>query len=302
MKTLFSNKQFGMRPAGFLRSFSLILLGFIAASCSQSNPAPSMPETKSSEKITIRGSNTFGEELAPRLIAEYKKEHPNASFDLEAKGTAYGFGALEGDFCDIAAASRLPLKEELEVAQFRNVEFVDHVIGTYSVAVVVNTGNPVGNLTQEQVRDIFTGAVTNWSAVGGPDAPIHLFIRDPISGTYIGFKELAMGNKAYASEQNLFTNYAAIVTAVAKDKGGIGYASIELEKGTGVKPVSIAGVAPGVDTVNNGKYPYARVLHLYTSNGHETPAALDFIKFVQSDRGQKLLEETGYTPMAKVNP
>jgi phosphate transport system substrate-binding protein len=295
-------KPSGLNSKCFLRSFSLILLGFIAASCSQSSQPPETPAAAPSEKITIRGSNTFGEELAPRLIAEYKKEHPNASFDLEAKGTVYGFGALEGGFCDIAGASRLPLKEELEVAQFRNIEFNDHVIGAYSVAVVVNAGNPVGNLTPAQVRDVFTGVVTNWSVVGGPDAPVHLFIRDPISGTYIGFKELAMGNKPYASEQNLFTNYAAIVAAVARDKGGIGYSSIELENSAGVKPVSVAGVEPGVDTVNSGKYPYARVLHLYTSKGHETPAALDFIRFIQSERGQTVLAQTGYTPMAKVNP
>ena len=55
----------------------------------------------------------------------------------------------------------------------------DHVIGAYSVAVVVNAANPIGNLTREQVRDIFTGAIQNWKEVGGPDAPIHLFIRDP---------------------------------------------------------------------------------------------------------------------------
>jgi phosphate transport system substrate-binding protein len=277
----------------FLKHAGLILLGVLAG-CSPANPPT--PEAPPSGKITIRGSNTVGEELAPALIAEYKKTHPNAVFDLEAKGTSYGFGSLAGGFCDIAGASRPPSKDELEVAQFRNVEFNDHVIGAYSVAVVVNAGNPIGNLTPAQVRDIFTGVVTNWNAVGGPDAPIHLFIRDPISGTYIGFKELAMENKPYASEQNLFTNYAAIVAAVAKDAGGIGYSSIELEKSAGVKPVSVAGIEPGVDTVNNGKYPYARLLHLYTSKGHETQAALDFIKFVQSPQGQEILTQTGFTP------
>ena len=283
----------------FLKHAGLILLGVLAG-CSPANPPT--PEAPPSGKITIRGSNTVGEELAPALIAEYKKTHPNAVFDLEAKGTSYGFGALAGGFCDIAGASRSPSKDELEVAQFRNVEFNDHVIGAYSVAVVVNAGNPIGNLTPAQVWDIFTGAVTNWNAVGGPDAPIHLFIRDPISGTYIGFKELAMENKPYASEQNLFTNYAAIVAAVAKDAGGIGYSSIELATSSGVKAVSIGGIMPSVESVNNGEYPYARKLHLFTSKGHEAPDALDFIQFALSERGQKVLAETGNTPLAKANP
>lgn len=279
----------------FRKILGVILLG-VAAGCS-----PSAPPTTGvpSGKIVIRGSNTVGEELAPRLIAEYKKDHPKAEFDLESKGTSYGFGALMGGFCDIAGASRQPNRDEQEVAQFRNVELEDHVIGFYSVAVVVNAGNPVANLTKEQVRDIFTGVITNWNAVGGADAPVHLFVRDPISGTYLGFKELAMENKAYGAEQNLFTNYAGIVEAVAKDANGIGYSSIELAANSGVKAVSIGGVAPDVSAVNKSEYPYARTLHLFTNKGNETPETLDFIAFVQSEGGQKVLTEVGDTPVAK---
>ena len=281
-------KTFVLKHAGW------ILLGVLAG-CSPANPPAT--EAPPTGKITIRGSNTVGEELAPALIAAYKKEHPQAVFDLEAKGTAYGFGALEGGFCDIAGASRTPSKEEMELLQYRNVELNDHVIGAYSVAVVVNAANPVTNLTRAQVRDLFTGVVTNWSAVGGPDAPVHSCIRDPISGTYIGFKELAMENKAYGSELNLFTNYQGIVAGVAKDADGIGYSSIELMKDPGVKAVTIGGVAPSTASVNSGQYPYARLLHLFTSKGRETPDTLDFIQFVLSDGGQKVLAEVGDTPL-----
>jgi phosphate transport system substrate-binding protein len=285
--------------ANILKHSGLILLGVLAGCSPANSPTTQAPP---SGKITIRGSNTVGEELAPALIAEYKKAHPNAVFDLETKGTPYGFGALAGGFCDIAGASRLPSKDEAEVLQFRNTELNDHVIGAYSVAVVVNAANPVANLTREQVRDLFTGVITNWSAVGGPGAPVHLFARDPISGTYIGFKELAMENKPYAREQNLFTNYQGIVAGVAKDADGIGYSSLELAASSGVKAVSIGGIAPGMESVNSGEYPYARKLHLFTSKGHEAPAALDFIQFVLSERGQKILAETGNTPLAKANP
>jgi phosphate transport system substrate-binding protein len=205
-------------------------------------------------------------------------------------------GALMGGFCDIAGASRLPDKEELEVAQYRNVELNDHIVGAYSVAVVVNADNSITNLTKEQAREIFTGVITNWNAVGGPDAPIHLFIRDPVSGTYLGFRELAMENKPYASEQNLFTNYLGIVEAVAKDANGIGYSSFELAKNTGVKPVSIGGIEPSAASVNNGEYPYARTLHLFTNKEKETAAALDFIQFVLSPAGQKVVAEAGDVP------
>jgi phosphate transport system substrate-binding protein len=280
----------------FSRNVSLILVGLFAASCSPDKPSAETPETPPAGKITIRGSNTVGEELAPKLIAAYQKNHPSAVFDLEAKGTSYGFGALVGGFCDIADASRWPTKEELEVAKYRHVDLKDHAIGSYGVAVVVNAANPVGNLTKEQVRDIFTGAVTNWNAVGGSDAPIHLFIRDPISGTYLGFKELAMENQPYASQQNLFTNYAGIVAAVGKDADGIGYSGFNFATNAGAKAVSIGGVAPTAEAVNAGKYPYARMLHLFTNQATETPAALDFIQFVLSPGGQEVLTQLGDVP------
>jgi phosphate transport system substrate-binding protein len=299
MKTLFRNGCSRLNRLKLVRSFSLILLGVMVASCSEKKEASPAPATAGGPKVIIRGSNTVGEELAPKLIAEYKKTHPDVTFDLESKGTSYGMGALMGGYCDIASASRLPTKEELEVAQFRNVEFNDYVIGSYAVAVVVSAGNAVTNLTREQVRDIFTGALQNWKDVGGTDAPIHLYARDPISGTYLGFKELAMENKPYAPDPKtftLFTNYQAIVQAVAADPNGIGYASFELATNAGVKAVSIGGVEPSVAVVNKGEYPYARTLHLYTSKASETPATADFIQFVQSTNGQEVLAEAGNVP------
>jgi len=296
MKRFLGNGWSDPARAGWLKNIILLLLAAAVAGCPAGKPTAPAPDTMPAGKVVIRGSNTVGEELAPRLIAAYQQDHPAAAFDLESKGTSYGMGALMGGFCDIAGASRLPLKEELEVAQFRNVELNDYVIGSYCVAIVVNAANPVGDLTRDQVRDIFTGAIQNWKEVGGPDAPIHLYIRDPISGTYIGFKELTMENKPYASEQNLFTNYEGIVDAVGKDANGIGYTGFNLAHRSGVKTASIGGVPPTADTVNQGKYPYARTLHLYTNKAKERPAALDFIQFVESPKGQEVMTRLGYVP------
>ncbi|MEI9961728.1 MAG: substrate-binding domain-containing protein [Limisphaerales bacterium] len=173
------NKWPGLKWSGGLRTVGLLLTGLLLAGCSEKSAPEPAAEARTDGKILIRGSNTIGEELAPKLITEYKKDHPSASFDLETKGTSYGMGALMGGYCDIAGASRLPSKEELEVAQFRNVELNDYVIGSYSVAVVANAANTVATLTKEQVRDIFIGTITNWNQVGGADAQIHLYIRDP---------------------------------------------------------------------------------------------------------------------------
>jgi phosphate transport system substrate-binding protein len=266
--------------------FAAVLLSAVVAGCSGGKP----------ETIVMLGSNTIGEELAPKLVAEYKKDHPSVAFELEFKGTTYGMGALIAGRCDIAAASRDASTNEVELARDRDVTFNDHVIGAYDVAVIVKASNPIGNLTREQVRDLFTGVVQNWKEVGGPDAPVHLYSRHPISGTYLGFRELAMENKPYALHLKTFTNYTDLVQAVAQDENGIGYSTIALATSAGIKPVSIGGVAPSVESVNKGQYPYARVLRLYTDKASETAAARSFVEFIQSPRGQAIMARMGFAP------
>ena len=268
----------------------------LLTSCSDKQDTPPPPPAANAGKVIIKGSNTIGEELGPRLAAEYKKDHPNTVVEIESKATGYGFAALLANQCNVAAASRPPIKEEMELAQTRGVELNDHVIGSYSVAVIVNAGNSVTDLSKDQVRDIFTGKVQNWKEVGGPDVPVHLVVRDPISGTYLGFRELAMDNKPYGSGLKTCTNYAAIAGIVAQDPGAIGYCSFDLESKPGIKAVNVAGVAPSAAAVKEGKYPYARLLHLYTSKGKEDAPAREFIEFAQSAKGQEIIKQTGNVP------
>jgi len=271
----------------------LVLVAVVLAACSDNKKQPDAP---SQGKVVIKGSNTIGEELGPRLIAEYKKEHPGIAFDLESKGTGSGFAALFNGQCNIAAASRVVNYDELAQANSNHVDLNCYMIGSYAVAVVVNTNNSVSNLTRDQVRDIFTGSVKNWKDVGGSDAPIKLHARDPISGTYLGFRELFMENKPYASNVTTSTNYEGIVEAISKDAAGVGYATIYLTSKPGVKAVSIRGVAPDVLAVSESRYPFSRVLRLYTDKSKEDPATRHFIQFVQSNRGQEILTELGYVP------
>ena len=166
---------------------------------------------------------------------------------------------------------------EVVLARDQGVEFNDYIIGSYDVAVIVNASSPIGNLTHEQVRDLFTGAVQNWKDVGGPDAPVHLYIRHPISGTYLGFRELAMENKPYALHPRTFTNYTELIQAVAQDANGIGYSAIAWPSKAGVKPVSIGGVAPTVESVNKRLYPLcpgASSLHRQVDRKRHWRAAL----------------------------
>ena len=302
MKAILCPNLFISSSATLAKCLGLLFLGFILAGCpagksSSDSSGTAAPVTAGADnKVIIRGSNTIGEELAPQLIAEFKKDHPGVSFELEPKATGYGMAALRAGQCDIAAASRAAIEEELELTKTSGIEMNESVLGAYSVALVVNANNPVSNLTKDQVHGIFTGKVTNWKDVGGPDATIQLYIRDPISGTHLGFKEVAMKNEAYAAHPQLHTNYTAIVQAVVANANGIGYSGVEMAKVPGAKVLSIEGVEPSVANVNSGKYPYARVLRFYTNKARESKATRDFIEFVLSKRGQEIMVQTGFTP------
>jgi phosphate transport system substrate-binding protein len=285
MKFILLNRRNRIQRTLLRHSTLVLLAAAVLAGCSR--PV---------ETIVIRGSNTVGEELAPRLMAEYRKEHPRVNFDTEFKGTTYGLGALLVNRCDIAAASREVTTNELVRAKDLEITLNDHVIGTYSVAVVVNAASALGNFTPEQVRDIFTGTLRNWKELGGADREIQVCIRDPISGTHLGFRELAMDNKPYALHVKTFTNYEQIVNAVAHDPAAIGYTSVELSTKPGLRPIFIGGVPPTATLVNKGQYPYARTLRFYTSKSKESPATEDFIRFVKSERGRKIMDEMGFIP------
>jgi phosphate transport system substrate-binding protein len=272
----------------------LLLAGLLFAGCSAKEQPAS---TTGPNRVIIKGSNTIGEELGPRLVAEHRKTHPEVTVELEAKGSGSGFWGLIGGVADIAAASRTIKEDERIQAQAAGLKFNDAAIGSYSVALIVNPANPVVNLTREQVRDLFTGVIQNWKEVGGPDAEVRRFTRSPISGTYLGFRELAMEDKSYATNHvSAFTNYEGIVQAVAAEPNGIGYATLQLANKPGVKAVSVGGVLPSFDAVRSGKYPFARTLHFYTNPTAEKPAAREFIQFVQSARGQSILDEMGFVP------
>lgn len=277
-----------------LKNASLLIALAVLGGCSEQSATDNAATEK--DNVVIRGSNTVGEELAPRLIQEYSKSHQGSKFDTEFKGSSYGLGALMVDRCDVAATSRLVTTNDEAFAKDRNINFEDHPIGAYAVGVVVNAQNPATNLTRQQVHDIFSGKVKNWSEVGGPDAPINIYIRNPVSGTHLGFQELALGTNAYAPNAKTFIDYKSLVDAVKKDPNGIGYSSFKTAAQGGAKLVSIDNVAATEQNVQKGSYPFARNLHLYTNKNRDKKAAIDFVNYVASADGQKVLAEMDFIP------
>lgn len=247
------------------------------------------------QKVTVKGSNTFGEELGPYLIDAFQKLNPAITVELESKNSGFGIQALLDRECDIAASSRAMSEDELRLARSRKLVLRNYTIGYYGVAVAVHPDNPVKSLTDAQVRDLFTGVITNWKDVGGADAPVRVFIRDPVSGTHLGFQELAMERQPYVATAQALTNYAAIARAVREDRQAIGYLGMNTATHTGARVLAINGVAPTAQDIADQLYPYARQLRFYTDRKQETQAAKSFITFVRSVTGQNILEELGYT-------
>lgn len=252
------------------------------------------------ERVVVKGSNTFGEELAPQLIAAFHRARPDITVELESKGSGSGIQALIDHGCDIAASSRAMSEDELRRARSRGVVLRNYTIGYYGIAVVVHPSNTVSALTDGQVRDVFTGAVTNWSALGGPDAAIRVAIRGPVSGTYLGFQELAMDGRPYPAAAERFTDYQQIAEVVARDPHAIGYVGMSLAARHAVRAVTINRIAPTPAAVMDQSYPYARQLRLYADKKQLTDAARDFIQFVRSRNGQAILDALGFVQRYQV--
>ena len=271
------------------------IAGIIIALTAVAVPASSGAERASTnERVLIKGSNTFGEELAPRLVAAYRTENPMAVIVIESKGSGTGISALLSGECDIASSSRYATEDELRLARSRGLKLKSTLIGFYGVGVVTNAANGVNGLTDSEVRKIFTGTITNWKAVGGADATIHVHIRDKAAGAYLGFQELAMERSPYTPEAKMHLRDAEIIDAVKQDPAAIGFASAEFAHTGGVKGLRINNVPPTQAKINSGDYPFSRGLRFYTITGQQSKAADKFIGFVLSRKGQNEAAKAGF--------
>lgn len=248
------------------------------------------------DNLTIKGSDTLGAKLVPQLAEEFKAQHPGTSFDIAAEGSTTGFAALIDKTAAIGMASRPAKPEEISRASSKGVNLKPTTVAYDGIAVIVNSENPVAGLTKRQVEQIFTGEVTDWSAVGGPAGKISTYTRNTSSGTYSEFKELAMKKRDYAPDSQKLAGNEQIASEVAKNKNGVGYVGLAYTKAPGIKVVAIDGASPSKESVLGKSYPYARPTFYYT-DGDPTGAAKEFVDFTVSDPGQKIVEQVGFVPI-----
>lgn len=242
----------------------------------------------------VKGSDTVLP-LAQKEAEAFNKKGGNVT--VTGGGSGVGIAALLAGTTDIASASRKIKFDEKVKFQQAGKSPVEKIIAFDALAVVVNPGNKVTELTRQQLEDIFTGKITNWKQVGGADLAIVAYSRETSSGTYEFFKEHVLKNKNYKKNILSMPATGAIIQSVSQTKGAIGYVGLAyLENDVKAIKVSYDGksfVAPSVATAKNKTYPIVRPLFFYYDKKNAAKLA-PFINFVESAQGQDLVDKVGY--------
>lgn len=237
--------------------------------------------------VNISGSTSV-EPLSQELAAAFMAKHPKITVNVAAGGSSAGIKAAREGASDIGASSRDLKPTETGLNKF--------VIAYDGIAVIINKDNPVANLSVDQVKAIYEGTITNWSELGGHNAQIVVVDRDAASGTRGAFVEMVMDN-----------NDTIIKTAIVQDGGGgvrntvagnpaaIGYISIASVDNT-IRALKINGIEATIANVANKTYPIFRPFIYVTKNAPEG-AVKQFIDFVLSAEGQKIVEASGLVPV-----
>jgi len=226
------------------------------------------------------GGSTSVTPLMELLAADYMKVKPNIKVNINGTGSGDGINNA-GVTYQIGMSSRELKPEE----QGKGLN--ETIIAVDGIAVIVNKNNAVANLTIEQIRNIYTGAVTNWSQVGGKSATIAVVSREEGSGTRGAFEELAKFEGKLVANANQLTSTGAILANIAQNPDAIGYISLGSLNDT-VKAVSVGGVAATNANVVNGSYKIARPFIVLTGK-NVTAESTAFIQWILGSDGQKIV-------------
>lgn len=243
-----------------------------------------------SQTVATDGSTSM-EKVIGFLSEAYMEEHGNVKVTYNPTGSSSGIQAVAEGRCDIGLASR-NLKEE------ETADLQETIVAIDGIAIIVNSGNPTENLTIEQIRDIYTGKITNWNEVGGNDAPIVCIGREAASGTRDGFEEVTDTKDKCQYSQEL-TSTGDVVQSVSGNPNAIGYASAA-SVNDAVKMVSVEGVSPTIETIQSGEYKIQRNFVFVTKKDTQlSKAAQEFFDFATSPQADSLITEAGAVPVKR---
>lgn len=243
------------------------------------------------EKIVVEGSTTVLP-IAQKAAEVFMNNNPGAEISIRGGGSGVGIASLVDGTCDIGDSSR-PIKDtELDKAVTNGRDIRSNEIAMDGICVIVHPSNSVSALTKSQIKQIYTGGISNWSQLGGPNKKIVVISRDSSSGTFEAFGTLVLDGQKVRPDALMQASNEAVASTVGRTEGAIGYVGLGFLSSS-VKALSVDGSMPSKETVLTGKYPVGRPLFMYT-NGKPQGLVKDFIDFIKSPDGQKLVEEEGF--------
>ncbi len=286
--------------------YCILSIVFIASCNTKGGSNSSTTQAAPAAYIQNKGSDTIVN-LALAWAERYQNIHSEVQISVTGGGTGTGIAALINGTTDIANASRAIKPEERDQAKKNGVDPVEYVVARDAIAVIVNPNNPVNQLTLQQISDIYSGKINNWRMVGGENRPIVRLSRETNSGTHVYFLEnvLRLGqkdNKTFFSTDTLLLPSSEGITAEVRDNpngigyDGLGYVTLD------VKVIAVAKDSPGPyiipssDTVNNGSYPVARDLYMYTP-GKPGGVVAAYLEWIMTPEAQAIVQELGFVPI-----
>ena len=271
----------------------------LLAGCGSKTTAPDNTNNDQPQQAALSGSvstngSTSMEKVIGALSEQFMADNSGVSVTYDPTGSGAGIEAASNGSADIGLASRA-LKDEEKAGGL-----TETVVALDGIAVIVNAGSKVEDLSVEQIAKIFTGEITDWSEVGGDAGTISCIGREAGSGTRDGFESITGTKDACKLDQEL-TSTGGVIEAVAGNPNAIGYASLSAVEGKNtVKAVTVGGVACTEETVLNGSYAIQRPFVLVTKTGETlSPAAQAFFDYATSSTASQLIKAAGAVPVAK---
>lgn len=246
------------------------------------------------KNITIKGSTTVLP-IAQSCAEAFMNKHADINISVQGGGSGVGIASVIDGTADIGDASRPAKDKEISKAKENGIELYENVVAMDGIAVIVHPSNPISAITKAQIKDIYTGKISNWKELGGKDAKIVIISRDSSSGTFETFNELALDKEKVRPDALLNASNQAMAQTVARTPGAVGYVGLGYLS-PAVKALEVEGVEPTKENVVNGSYILARKLFMYT-NGKPKGITKEFFDFVLSKDGQKLVDKAGFVAL-----
>lgn len=269
------------------RSLCAALALFLGAAMAQAASLDAFKDLKGELNIAGGTAHIPVMKAAAKNIME---ANPAIRVTVAGGGSGVGVQQVGENLVHIGNTGR-PLKDS-EVTKYGLKSFSFAIDG---VAVVLHPSNPVGALTRDQLKDVFSGKIANWKELGGNNAPINLYVREDGSGTREVFEEIALKKGTATTSANVVNSNGAMKTAVAQDKNAVGYVGIgHLDKS--LKGLVLDGMTPSQENAAKGSYTITRLLFMNTK-GAPQGLTQAFVDYIYTPEGKDLSAKAGYIPL-----